>query len=79
MTSPACVRSSSPTMTRHDNVADSSIAPRIALWSVMQSTSMPDATTASSTSSGVVVQSPDHMVCECMSTRTHPGRIGVAR
>ena len=57
----------------------SSSAPRMALWSVMHSTSMPDATTASSTSSGVVVQSPDHIVWECRSTRTQPGRTGCAR
>ncbi len=62
MISPACVRSSSPTTTRQGKRADSSTAPRIALWSVMHKTSMPDATTASSTSSGVVVQSPDHIV-----------------
>ena len=79
MTSPACVRSSSPTITRHGSVCASSTAPRIALWSVMQSTSMPDATTASSISSGVVVQSPDHIVCEWKSTRTHPERTGSAR
>ena len=55
MTSPAWVRSSSPTTTRHGSWPASSSAPRMALWSVMHSTSMPDATTASSSSSGVVV------------------------
>lgn len=37
------------------------------------------ATTACSTSSGVVVLSPLHMVCECRSTRTHPGSSGATR
>src|SRR4051812_35402618 len=45
----------------------------------MQRTSMPASRTASAISSGVVVQSPDHMVCECMSTRTVPGARGAPR
>ena len=74
MISPAWVRSSSPTITRHGRRSASSTAPLIALWSVMHSTSMPDSTTASAISSGVVVESPLHIVWLCMSTRTQPGR-----
>src|SRR4051794_10844634 len=40
---------------------------------------MPDSTTAASTSSGVVVLSPLHIVWLCRSTRTHPGGHGSAR
>ena len=74
MISPAWVRSSSPTMTRHGSRSASSSAPRMALWSVMHSTSIPHSTTASSSSSGVVVESPDHIVWLWRSTRTQPGR-----
>ena len=73
MISPAWVRSSSPTITRHGSRPASSSAPRMALWSVMHSTSRPDSTTACSSSSGVVVESPDHIVWLCRSTRTQPG------
>src|SRR3954452_5767968 len=45
----------------------------------MQRTSMPASRIASAISSGVVVQSPDHIVCECRSTRTVPGARGAAR
>ena len=72
MTSPATVRSSSPTTTRHGSWSASAVAPLIVPWSVMQSTSMPAASTAASSSSGVVVASPDHMVWACRSTRTQP-------
>ena len=72
MISPAWVRSSSPTITRHDKLSTRSTAPLIALWSVMHNTSMPDSTTAAAISSGVVVESPLHIVWLCMSTRTQP-------
>src|SRR3954468_9600359 len=45
----------------------------------MQSTSIPESAIASSSSSGVVVQSPDHIVCEWKSTRTHPSGRGARR
>src|SRR3954466_2591082 len=45
----------------------------------MHSTSMPESTIASSSSSGVVVQSPDHIVCEWKSTRTCPSARGSRR
>ena len=43
ISSPACVRSSSPTTTRHGSRRASSTAPLTALWSVMHSTSIPEA------------------------------------
>ena len=76
MISPACVRSSSPTITRHDRRSTSSTAPLIALWSVMHNTSIPESTTAAAISSGVVVESPLHIVWLCMSTRTQPDGSG---
>ena len=79
MISPACVFSSSPTMTRHGSRFANSAAPRTALWSVMHSTSSPASTTASSISSGVVVLSPLHIVWLCRSTRTQPAGNGCAR
>src|SRR5437588_2491018 len=54
-------------------------APLTVPWSVMHSTSTPLARTASSSSSGVVVASPDHIVWRWKSTRTWPGRRGAAR
>ena len=77
MISPAWVRSSSPTTTRHGRRSASSTAPLIALWSVMHSTSMPASATAAASSSGVVVLSPLHIVWLCMSTRTQPAGSGV--
>ena len=79
MISPAWVRSSSPTITRHDRLSARSTAPLIALWSVMHSTSIPASTTAAAISSGVVVESPLHIVWLCMSTRTHPVGSSAAR
>src|SRR4249920_847636 len=79
MISPAWVRSSSPTTTRHGSRPASSWAPLTAWWSVMQSTSSPQSVTACSSSSAVVVESPDHMVWECRSARTQPEGTGAAR
>jgi len=79
MTSPFGVRSSSPTTTRHGNTSRSASAPARALWSVMHSTSSPAASTAATNSSGVVVESPLHMVWLWRSTRTAPCRRSAAR
>ena len=79
MTSPAAVRSSSPTTTRHGSRSASSTAPAIALWSVMHNTSMPDSTIDVASSSGIVVESPLHIVWLCRSTRTCPAATGAAR
>src|SRR5437870_4309225 len=66
---------------RHGNrpVRRRARAPLTVPWSVMQRTSTPLARTASSSSSGVVVASPDHMVWRWKSTRTWPVRRGSAR
>src|SRR5205807_8702183 len=81
ISSPAHVRSSWPTTTRQGSwpVRSRARAPLTVPWSVMHSTSTPLDRTASSSSSGVVVASPDHMVWRWRSTRTWPARRGAAR
>ena len=45
----------------------------------MQTMSRPAAAIASASSSGVVLESPDHIVCTWQSSRSVPGPRGAAR
>src|SRR5215472_13955029 len=78
ITSPACVLTSSPTITRappRPPAVAAFTAAEVTLWSVMQTTSIRSAAARSASWSSVVTASPDAAVCRWQSTRTQPARI----
>src|SRR5215470_11545798 len=78
ITSPACVLTSSPTITRappRPPAVAAFTAAEVTLWSVMQTASIRSAAARSASWSSVVTASPDATVCRWQSTRTQPARI----